>query len=69
MTATAGRALRSDNGPVVCSGLQTELVERTPEKQASAEPSTKQGVEAVRFCFFAPPGSPRDRQSVRRAPW
>jgi hypothetical protein len=45
MTAIAGRALRSeDNGPVVCSGLQTGLVERTPEKQASAEPSTKQGV-------------------------
>jgi hypothetical protein len=32
------------------SGLQTELVERTPEKKANAEPSTKEGIEAARLC-------------------
>jgi hypothetical protein len=65
MTTIEGQALRSeDNGPLACSGLQTELVERTPEKNASAEPSTRHGIEAVRFSVFAPPGSPLDRQSV-----
>ena len=72
MTTIEGQALRSeDNGPLACSGpstllrpgLQTELVERTAEKDASAEPSTKYGVEAVHFSAFAPPGSPLDRQS------
>jgi hypothetical protein len=29
------------------SGLQTAFLERTPEKDASTEPSTKDGVEAV----------------------
>ena len=58
-----GQAFRSeDNGPVAGSGLQTELVERTPEENANAEPSTKDGIEAVRFGVFAPPGSPLDRQ-------
>jgi hypothetical protein len=32
------------------SGPQTEFVERTCEKKASAEPSTKEGIEAVRLC-------------------
>jgi hypothetical protein len=65
MMTIEGKALRSeDNGPVPCSSLQTELVERTPEKDASAEPSTQHGIEAVRFGVFAPPGSPLDRQSV-----
>jgi hypothetical protein len=42
MTTIEGQALRSeDNGPLACSGLQTELVERTPEEHASAEPSTR----------------------------
>jgi hypothetical protein len=27
------------------SGLQTEFLERMPEKKASAEPSTKDGIE------------------------
>ena len=73
MTTIEGQALRSeDNGPLACSGpstalrtgLQTELVERTPEKDASARPSTKHGIEDVPFCAFAPPGSLLDRQSV-----
>jgi hypothetical protein len=36
------------------SGLQTEVLKRTPEKKASAEPSTKHGIEPVRLCasFF-----------------
>jgi hypothetical protein len=46
------------------SGLQTEFVERTPGKNASVEPSTKDRIEAVRLCAFAPPGSPLDRRSV-----
>jgi hypothetical protein len=65
MTTIEGQAFRSeDNGSLACSGLQTELMERTSEKDASAEPSTKHGIEAVRFSVFAPPGSPLDRQSV-----
>jgi hypothetical protein len=34
---------------VLWSGLQTEFVERTPEKKANAEPSTKQDIEPVRL--------------------
>ena len=33
-------------------------------KNASAEPSTKDGIEAVRLCAFTPPGSSFDRHSV-----
>ena len=32
------------------SSLQTEFLGRTYEKKASAEPSTKEGIEAVRLC-------------------
>lgn len=65
MTSIEERALQSEgNGPVPWSGLQTEFLERTPGKDASAEPSTKDGVEAVRFCAFSPPSSLLDRQSV-----
>jgi hypothetical protein len=65
MTTIEGQVLRSeDNGPLASSVLQTELVERTPEKNASAEPSTRHGIEAVHFSAFAPPGLPLDRQSV-----
>jgi len=69
MTAIEGQARRSeDNGPLACSGLQTELMERTPEGEASAEPSPQHGVVAVHFCVFAPPGSPLDRQSAMIIP-
>ncbi len=37
------------NKPVTRSGPQTELLKRTPEKKASAEPSTQNGIEAVRL--------------------
>jgi hypothetical protein len=64
-TTIEGQALRSeDNGSLACSGLQTDSMERTPEKGASAEPSTQHGIEAAGFGVFAPPGSPLDRQSV-----
>jgi hypothetical protein len=33
-------------------------------KNASAEPSTKDGIEAVRLCAFTPPGSSLDPHSV-----
>ena len=57
MPSIEGRALRSEgNGPVPWSGLQTEFLERTPGKNARAEPSTKEDIEAVRFCAFSPPG-------------
>ena len=49
VTAVEGRALQSEgNDPVPWSGLQTELLERMPGKNASAEPSTKDGIEVVR---------------------
>jgi hypothetical protein len=38
------------NESVPWSGLQTELLERTPEKKPNAEPSTKEGIEAARLC-------------------
>ncbi len=65
----AGRALRSDgNGSLAWSGPRAEFVKRTAEKDASAEPSTKHDIEAVRFCAFASPGSPRDRLGVMISP-
>ena len=65
LTAIEGRALQSEgNDPVPWSGLQTELLERMPGKNVSAEPSTKDGIEAVRLCAFTPPGSSLDRHSV-----
>ena len=41
-----GAALRLRSG----QALQAEFVERTPEKKASAEPSTKHGIEPFRLC-------------------
>ncbi len=38
------------NGPAPWSGLHTEFAERMPEKKASAEPSTKHGIEPARLC-------------------
>ncbi len=63
--ATIGRrALRSeDNRFLDRRGLQTELVKWTPEKSASAEPSTHHGIEAVHLYAFAPPGLPPDRRA------
>jgi hypothetical protein len=56
------RALRTEgNGPVVWSGLQTKFPERPHEKNASAQPSTKDIIGAVCLGAFAPPGSPVDR--------
>ena len=37
-------------------------------KNVSAEPSTKDGIEAVRLCAFTPPGSSLDRHSVKVFP-
>jgi hypothetical protein len=67
VTAIEGRALQS-NGPVSWSGLQTEFVEQTPGKNASAQSSTKGGIEAVRLCAFSPPGLPLDRHNVEVLP-
>jgi len=69
VTAIEGRALQSEgNEPVPWSGLQTELLERMPGKNVSAEPSTKDGIEAVRLCAFTPPGSSLDRHNVKVFP-
>jgi len=46
------------------SGLQTQLMERTPGENASGESSTKNIIEAVRLGVFTPPGSPFDRHSI-----
>jgi hypothetical protein len=49
----------------LCPGTAGKLSSGTNAwKNVSAEPSTKNGVEAVRFCAFSPPGSPLDRHSV-----
>ena len=65
VTAIEGRALQSEgNESVPWSGLQTELLGECLRKNASAEPSTKDGIEAVRLCAFTPPGSSLDRHSV-----
>src|SRR5437667_1359719 len=69
VTAIEGRVLQSEgNEPVPWSGLQTELLQRMPGKNASAEPSTRDGIEAVRLCAFTPPGSSLDRHSVVVSP-
>jgi hypothetical protein len=36
-------------------------------KSASSDSSTKDGIEAVRLCAFAPPGSPLDRSTLCRS--
>ena len=54
-----GQALRSEgNGSVPWSGPQAEFLERTVGKNASAVPSTTDGIETARLCAFAPPGYP-----------
>jgi len=51
MKAIERRALQSEAmGLCPWSGLQTECLERTPEKRAGVEPSTKHGIEPVRVC-------------------
>src|SRR5947199_9313138 len=37
-------------------------------KNVSTEPSTKDGIEAVRLCAFTPPGSSLNRHSVKVFP-
>ena len=65
MTMIEERALQSEgNGPLPRRSPQTNVVERTPGKNASAESSTKDGIEDVRLCAFTPPGSLRDRLRV-----
>ena len=60
-----GQALRSEgNGSVPWSGPQAEFLERTAGKNASAVPSTTDGIETDRLCAFAPPGLPLHRHSV-----
>jgi hypothetical protein len=54
-----GQAFQSKgNGSVTWSGLQIVVVQRRSEIKRNIEPSTEHGVETVRFCAFAPPGSP-----------
>src|SRR5215468_6872793 len=60
-----GRALRSEgNGPVTSSTPQTEFVRRTPGKNASGKPSTKDDIQTVHLCAFTPPGSPLDQEAT-----
>jgi len=40
------------------------LLQRTPGKNMSAKPCTINKIETLRFCAFAPPGAPLDRQSL-----
>jgi hypothetical protein len=61
-TAIKRQAFRSeDNRPAACSGLQFSVLQRTPGKIISPGASTIDGFEIVRFCAFAPPGSPLDQ--------
>ena len=65
VTPIDGRALRiGGNGSPPWSGLQIEFVERAPEKNPSAAPSTKTVIEALRPCAFAPAGLPVNRRTV-----
>jgi hypothetical protein len=58
-----GRALRSEgNGPVPWNSLQTELVERTPEKTAIGESSTQE----VLKLFISVPSLLQAHPSVNR---
>ena len=61
-TAIKRQTLRSENnGPVPCSGLQSPVLQRISGENCHPEASTLDGIEIVRFCVFAPPGSPLDR--------
>jgi hypothetical protein len=59
--AITRQALQSEcNGSAACSGLQSPVLQRTSGKITSPGPSTLDSIEIVRFCAFAPPGSPLD---------
>ncbi len=61
VTAIEGRALQSEgNRSVAWSSLRTELVERTLWRMTNVEPSTRHGIEAVRFFAFTLPSSSLD---------
>ena len=47
----------------LCRGAASKLnfCSEPPEKNVSAEPCTKDTVEALLLCAFAPPDSPLDR--------
>lgn len=63
VTAIEGRALQSEgNGPVPWSGLQTELRERIPGRNASAEVSTKDGINYSSLCLLSSRLTPRSTQ-------
>ena len=40
------------------------MLQRTPRKSISPEPSTLHSIVIVRFCAFAPPGSPLDQYTL-----
>ncbi len=64
-TAIERRPLQSEcNGPAACRGLQSPVLQRTPGKITSPGPSTLDSIEIVRFCAFAPPGSPLDQYTL-----
>jgi hypothetical protein len=53
---------------VAWSGLQTAFLERAPETKASADPSTKNGIEPVRLGASLFRARPLDRHSVMLFP-
>jgi hypothetical protein len=65
METIEGQAFQGEgNGPLPCSGLQTELVEQTAATGANAEPSTQNDIDAIRLYAFASPGLPLDRHTA-----
>ena len=70
MTVIEARALRIEgNVPVPCSSLQAEVLERKVGEKCERHADTINGLETLRLCAFAPPGSPIERRSVVILPW
>jgi hypothetical protein len=66
--AIKGQALRSEgNGSVPCRCRQFPRVAAIACGQISCWACTADGIATVRFCAFAPPGSPLDRCILSRA--
>ena len=64
-TAIKRQALQSEcNKPAACRGLQSPVLQRTPGKFTNPGPRTLANIEMVRFCAFAPPGSPLDQYTL-----
>jgi hypothetical protein len=62
---SSGKPSRANaTGQRLVAACQSPVLQRTPGKTTSPGPSTLDSIVIVRFCAFAPPGSPLDRYTL-----